>query len=145
MILNGFALFAWGYRWSQARRHRKAFAFDLTTQVIAGMIAISALIPFWHFSINPIQTLATFSFNGLLFLLATGLIRVGLEAGDRRNFWYGMVLLILQIISRMLEYNTALMFKSFVFLLCGIGVVVAGLWFERHLAQLNLESQEPSR
>jgi hypothetical protein len=43
-----------------------------------------------------------------------------------------MVLLILGIISRMLEYNTGLLAKSIVFALCGIGVIGAGLWFERH-------------
>jgi hypothetical protein len=44
-----------------------------------------------------------------------------------------MLLLTLQIISRMWEYDTDLIFKSFVFAMCGVGIISAGLWFERRL------------
>jgi len=66
-----------------------------------------------------------------------GLIREGLSQGQRRLFWGGMVLLTLQIFSRMLEYNTDLLFKSFVLLLCGLGVITAGLWFERYVRTIR--------
>jgi hypothetical protein len=46
-----------------------------------------------------------------------------------------MILLTLQIVSRTFEYNTELLFKAFVFVLCGVGVILAGLWFERHLSR----------
>jgi uncharacterized membrane protein len=83
------------------------------------------------------QHLASFTFipimvfNALLFLLALGLIGDGLTLAQRHTFWGGMVLLVLGIMGRMLEYNTDLLFKSFVFALCGVGIIVAGLWFER--------------
>jgi uncharacterized membrane protein len=76
---------------------------------------------------------ATLLFNLLLFLLGVGLVREGVTQGQRRLFWGGMVLLTLQIFTRMLEYNTDLLFKSLVLFLCGLGVIAAGLWFERHV------------
>ena len=70
-------------------------------------------------------------------VLASGMIRQGLQSNQRRAFWGGMILLTLQIITRMLEYDTALLLKSLVFILCGIAVIGAGLWFERHLNSVN--------
>jgi uncharacterized membrane protein len=97
------------------------------------LIAISALIPYWHLSMGRNSALAVLVFNLLLFLLSVGLIREGLAQGQRRLFWGGMLLLTLQIFSRMLEYNTDLLFKSLVLFLCGLGVIAAGLWFERYV------------
>jgi uncharacterized membrane protein len=96
------------------------------------MITLSALIPFWHLSSGRLAITATIIFNLLSFLLAAGLISEGLAQSQRRFFWGGMVLLSLQILSRMLEYNTDLLFKSLVLFLCGLGVIAAGLWFERY-------------
>ncbi len=44
-----------------------------------------------------------------------------------------MLLVTLQIISRVQEYDTDLLFKSLVFVLCGSALISAGLWFERRL------------
>ena len=70
-------------------------------------------------------------FNILLFSLALGLVRDGLTLTQRSTFWGGMVLLVLGIVSRSLEYNTGLIFKSIVLAACGVGIIAAGLWFER--------------
>jgi uncharacterized membrane protein len=83
--------------------------------------------------------MAVLIFNLLLFLLAVGLIREGLAQSQRRFFWGGMVLLTLQIFSRMLEYNTDLLFKSLVLFLCGLGVIAAGLRFERYVSRTRRE------
>ena len=130
LILSGLTLWEW-VRLLLLRR------IDLTTGVIAGMITLSALVPYWHLSISRNPALAVSIFNFLLFLLAVGLIREGLATGERRRFWGGMVLLILQIFSRMLEYNTDLLFKSVVLFLCGLGVIAAGLWFERYVRTIR--------
>lgn len=130
LLLSGLTLWEWG-RLLLLRR------VNLTTSLVAGMIVLSALVPYWHLSISKSPTVAVLIFNLLLFLLAVGLIREGLSQGQRRLFWGGMVLLTLQIFSRMLEYNTDLLFKSFVLLLCGLGVITAGLWFERHVRTLR--------
>lgn len=128
LLLGSLALWAW---------LRLGRQLDLTTRVVACLIAISALIPFWHLAIDPFPLSAVFVFNVLLFILAAGLIREGLGQGQRRFFWGGMVLLTLQILSRMLEYETGLLFKSLVLLLCGLGIVAAGLWFERYVRVLS--------
>jgi uncharacterized membrane protein len=136
-VLGALAVFEWLHlgRLEMSRRTRKKV--NLTTGAIAFFILASALMPFFHLSITPIPQLATFLFNVLSFLLAVGLLREGLALGNRQSFWGGMVLIALQVISRLFEYNTELLLKSFVFVLCGIGVIAAGLWFEKHFVQIN--------
>jgi uncharacterized membrane protein len=131
LLLGGFTLWQW------LRRVRR---IDLTTGVIASGIAIGAIVPYWHLSIDNLPVTAVAIFNILLFLLAAGLVREGLALEQRRLFWGGMVLFALQVLTRMMEYRTGLLFKSFVFALCGIGVVAAGLWFERYVRSFGNES-----
>lgn len=138
-VLGGLTVFEWLHLGRLELRRPKQKGVDLTTGAIAILIIITALIPLYHLSFTPIPQLATFLFNILLFLLAVGLIREGLALGNRQTFWGGMVLITLQIISRLFEYNTELLLKSLVFVLCGIGVIAAGLWFERHFATIKDE------
>ena len=138
-VLGALAAFEWLHLGRLELRRPKQKGVDLTTGAIGFLIVITALIPFYHLNFSPLPQLATFLFNVLLFLLAVGLIREGLALGNRQTFWGGMVLITLQIISRLFEYNTELLFKSFVFVLCGIGVIAAGLWFERHFATIKDE------
>jgi uncharacterized membrane protein len=143
-ILSAIAIFEWLYLARRRTSRRGHPRIDLTTSLIACAIAITALVPFWHLSISPIPAIAILIFNGLLFLLASGLMRQGLEQGERRTFWSGLVLLSLQILSRMLEYEEGLLVKSLVFLLCGLGVIAAGLWFERYLSDLTPSKEHSS-
>ncbi|CAD5982320.1 hypothetical protein PCC9214_04954 [Planktothrix tepida] len=113
--------------------HPNKWGFDSITSVIVGFLGLTGLICFWHLQIHTMPEIATFLFNVQMFLLATGLIRIGLAQTQRFAFWGGMILLVSQIMSRTFEYNTELILKAFVFTLCGVGVIVAGLWFERHL------------
>ena len=124
LLLSGLTLL----QWVLLLRRR-----DLKTYFVAGMIVISAIVPVWHLNSNGHAVFAVLIFNLLLFFLSVGLIREGLAQGQRRLFWGGMVLLTLQIFSRMLEYDTDLLFKSFVLFLCGLGIMGGGLWFERYL------------
>jgi hypothetical protein len=78
--------------------------------------------------------------NCLLAILSIGLIRIGIEQAHRRNFWLGIIFLCLQIMSRTFEYDTDLLFKAFMFGLCGIGILVLGIWFERYLQNLSSEA-----
>ncbi|MFB2936894.1 DUF2157 domain-containing protein [Aerosakkonemataceae cyanobacterium BLCC-F154] len=112
---------------------------DRTTAVVAGSIAIGAITLLFHLNLTPIPEFAVFIFNAVLFILAAGLIREALATGERRGFWSGIILLTLQIASRMLEYDTNLLFKAFVLFLCGVGIIAAGLWFERYLRNFNPE------
>jgi hypothetical protein len=43
---------------------------------------------------------------------------------------------VLDIFTRMVEYDTNLMLKALVFALAGVGTIVAGFWFERSIESL---------
>jgi uncharacterized membrane protein len=140
VILSGLALLAWLRIAYIASRKRSRRRVDLTTIVIGVFICISALVPFWHISIAEITSPAVVIFNILLFLLAAGLMREGLAIGQRQAFWGGTLLLTLRILTWFLLSNTELIFKSFMFVLCGVGVIAIGLWFERHVRTLSKSS-----
>lgn len=135
-IFSGLVVLQWlfmlRYRNSLTRR-----GMDITNVFITSFLAIVALIPFWHQAVTRIPGLAVFIFNILLGIFAFGLMRHGIEYDDRRTFWGGILLLTLQILSRMWEYDTDLIFRSFVFAMCGIGIISAGLWFERRLTGVS--------
>jgi uncharacterized membrane protein len=129
-ILSGLAVFQWLFLMRQ-RNNPPRREVIFTTAVISTFIAFIAVVPFWHQTISRIDELGIFIFNVLLATLAWGLIQEGLKLNNRNSFWGGMLLLTLQVISRMLEYDTDLLFKSLVFILCGSALISAGLWFER--------------
>ena len=136
-IFISVAIFAWLRLLWLGTKQRSRRNRDLTTVVVGGFIAIAALIPIWHINIAPITVQATFIFNALLFLLAAGLIREGLAHGQRRAFWGGIVLLTLRILNWFILSATGLLFKSLMFILCGVGVIAIGLWFERYVRTLS--------
>jgi uncharacterized membrane protein len=131
-ILSGLAVLQWLFLMRQRNNPtRRELVFNLP--MIVTFLGFTAIMPFWHQAINPIEDLGVFAFNVLLAVLAWGLIREGLKLNDRRCFWGGMLLLTLQVISRVLEYDTELLFKSLVLVMCGSALISAGLWFERRL------------
>ena len=133
VVLGGLALYAWwrlGCRWGRWR-------LNSTSMLIGGIIAITAFVFWWHLSIGAVGAIATFIFNALLALLAINLVRHALASGTRLGFWGGIFLIVLQLLSRMLEYNTGLLFKAIVLFLCGIAIMAAGVWFERYLRRFN--------
>jgi uncharacterized membrane protein len=137
----GFLIALTTFQWLSLKRQGRRQAsgeWGRTTKGFACLLVVTAIVPLWHLQISPIPVLAVVILNGLLFLLASSLIHAGLTQGERRTFWNGIVLLALQILSRLLEYETGLLVKSFVFLLCGTAVIVIGLWFERYLATLKI-------
>jgi len=108
---------------------------SLNSALVALLITLPVALLFWVGVVDPLPVIAPFVVNILLALLAIGLIRDGLALGRRSYFWLGMVLLVLDIVTRTFEYNAGLMVKALAFTLCGIGVLVAGLWFERKSAK----------
>ncbi|MEB3339955.1 DUF2157 domain-containing protein [Okeania sp.] len=134
LIFVGLTVTEWLFLARPNQRDSQSWRLDLVSGIVLGLIVVTAILCFWHLSINEIPEIATFIINIEMFLLAAGLIRIGLARGNRGTFWGGLVLLTLQIVSRTFEYNTGLLLKSFVLILCGVGVIVAGLWYERHLS-----------
>lgn len=100
LIAGGWVALFW-------RRRPEGSNASRTSNILACLIAIAALAQFWHLGISPIGALATLIFNALLFLLAAGLIRAG-TAGKTQALWFGLGLLILQLLSRLLEYASTL-------------------------------------
>lgn len=135
-VLLAVTVMQWVYlgRFAYFSRSRSIAA---ATPVMLGFLLVVALVSIVHLDWMPIPDLATFLFNVLLFLLGVGLVREGLAQTQRSTFWLGIVLLTLQILSRTLEYDTALVLKSLVFVLCGVGVIAAGLWFERYVQRFS--------
>ncbi|MGF1480181.1 MAG: DUF2157 domain-containing protein [Cyanophyceae cyanobacterium] len=131
LVLLGLTVFAWwrlGYRVG-----KRGWRLDATSTAIAGMVAIATAVVWWQINMGALGAIATFTFNLLLAGLAIGLIRESLASGTRLGFWGGIFLLVLQLLSRMLEYNTGLLLKSIVLFGCGVTVMAAGLWFERYV------------
>ncbi len=93
-------------------------------------LLVAAFVLIGHLQLGIVPAIA---FNVLLFSLALGLIRDGLALTERATFWGGMMLLVLGIISRTLEYDTELLLKAIVLAACGVGIIMAGLRFERRL------------
>jgi len=137
VILSIVAVAEWLLLLWKSKRERTSQDLYLTSFVIGIFICIIVGVTIWHISITAIPVLATFIFNALLFLFSAGLMREGLGEGNRNAFWGGMVLLTLRIMSWFLLSATGLMLKSVLFILCGCGVIVMGLWFERHVRTLN--------
>jgi uncharacterized membrane protein len=137
VILGLVAVVSWWRMIVQRGRSNPQSGQLINTGLVASMLVITAGTFIWHTEIAAIPEIATLLFNILLFGLAIVLIRDGLALGNRHTFWGGMVLLVLSIITRMLEYNTGLLLKSIVFALCGLGVIGAGLWFERNIERMR--------
>jgi uncharacterized membrane protein len=138
ICLSIIAIFQW-FLLIRSSRNRIGWS----SFIIFTWSAIAFLIPFWYRLNLDLEVVPIALFNSLLAALAVGLIRQALETGKRITFWSGILLLILQILSRMLEYETNLFVKSGVFTGCGIVVILAGLWFENHLYALSLRSSKP--
>jgi uncharacterized membrane protein len=104
-ILSGLAVLQWLFliRQSNSPLRREVF---FRIGIITTFLGFILITPFWHQAITRITELGIFIFNILLAILAWGLVQEGLKLRKRTAFWCGMLLFTLQIISRVLEYNT---------------------------------------
>ncbi len=132
IIFSGLTLWAW---WRLGKENDRGFGWqiDRNSTFIALMLLLAGSVIGIQIAVAPLGAIATIIFNLLLFLLGVGLIREAVKNGTRLGFWGGTILLVLQLFARMLEYDTGLLLKALVLFLCGIAVIAAGLWFERHL------------
>lgn len=127
LVLGSWLALAWHFTSPRDTLRRFSSPDAYLNHAIGLVIAIATGMLFWHFGIQPLPLLGPLLFNILLFLLAYGLMRQGLTQGDRRIFWWGTLLLTLQILTRVLEYETGLVLKSIVFVLCGMVTIAIGL------------------
>lgn len=137
LLFSSWTAISWVYLgW----RRERPWRLDTLSMIVLLFLLITAGLFFWAFVAGPIPIVATTAFNILLALTSLGMMREGLGAGNRIPFWWGLVMLTLQILSRVLEYETGLLTKSLVFIVCGVGVILVGLWFERHVRTLRVDS-----
>lgn len=84
------------------------------------------------------DSLPTTISNIAALVLGSAIIGIGVVEERRASFWLGSLYIILLILSRFLEYETSLMLKSAVFLVCGIAVIVAGVFYEMYLRRKDV-------
>ena len=134
----------WGiWSWWQLgvrRTNNLPWRLDRNSTYVGTILIILFGLIWFNIAVTPIGIAGTIIFNLLLFLLAIILISQSVREGRRFNFWLGIILLILQIFSRMFEYNTGLILKAIALFACGIAAILAGLWFERYLSTVNSSS-----
>ncbi|MBO9997911.1 MAG: DUF2157 domain-containing protein [Cyanobacteria bacterium SID2] len=133
LVIGGLTLWLWLKLRDRLHQFQFFQARSLNTGIVALMLLATGITPYIHLHVTPLPVLAPLIFNILLFFLAIAAIRDSLALGSRRTFWGGMILLVLGIVTRMLEYDTGLLMKALVFAGCGLGVIAAGLWFERNI------------
>ena len=105
------------------------------TSVLDAAIGLTSVVVVLLLHSGALWGAATVLFNLLLFGLACTLAWSGLQLGIRWRYWMGLLAVTLQILCRFFEYDTGLLLKSLVLIVCGIGTIVAGLSFERSLKQ----------
>ena len=65
--------------------------------------------------------------------IGASLLYTAVKIHRRTSFWTGLLLLAWVVFQNFIQWETHLLLKSFVFIACGIGVILGGIRFERHL------------
>lgn len=134
VVLFGVALLGWLKLAKTLRNQWRNQAHSINSLLVGGFLFLAIVLFLLPYARVPeLHLVSLLLFNILLFGLAIGLIRDGLALGNRSYFWAGMILLVLSILSRMVEYDTGLLLKAIGFILCGVGVITAGIWYERRI------------
>ncbi len=76
--------------------------------------------------------------NVTFLIIAAVLIWQSFVLSERGCFWVGVIMITMIIVSRSLEYDTGLIFKSIAFLTCGVALMASGILFEKILKRRRL-------
>ena len=109
---------------NKAEHHQKA---SLGILVFSGflLIVVPLLSGVWADLLGTVlANLSVVLIGGLLFWR-------GLTELDRRYFWLGLFLLVLEVIGRFFEYETGLLLKSLAFIIAGLILISGGVFFEK--------------
>lgn len=137
-IFTLITIVIWAYLIWRTYRNSERYPWHWMTTAVAGINCIMiAVIIAQLSSIDSKQLYAYGIFCLLLFTVAIGLIRSGLANSDRSDFWLGLGLLTSRIMIWFLMTQNDLMTKALLFIVCGIGVIAIGLWFERNVRRLS--------
>jgi UDP-N-acetylmuramyl pentapeptide phosphotransferase/UDP-N-acetylglucosamine-1-phosphate transferase len=114
-------------QWIQLFRSSRSRSLNLVILVMLSILGGYSVL--WRTTDRPEML---FVLNAMLVVLSIGCIRESLETKRRSQFWYGLLVLVVLIASRFLEYETELILKSAILTLCGFGIIAAGIWFEKY-------------
>jgi uncharacterized membrane protein len=138
LIITAITISIWAYLGWQAQTNARQYPWDRTTTAILSvscMIATTISAQLYLIQGNNIYAHTVFSL--LLFIVSIGLVRSGLANSDRGAFWFGLLLLVGRIIIWFLMTQNDLITKSLLFIICGIGIIAVGLWFEHYVRHLK--------
>jgi uncharacterized membrane protein len=135
ILFFGLIAIYWWWKLGQRQVNTNIWRLERHSIYIAIAIIIGSILTYWHLSTASISYVGTIIFNLMLFALGLILIRQALKIEKRLGYWSGILLLSLQVLSRMFEYNTGLLTKALVLFICGVAVIMAGIWFEKYLSR----------
>lgn len=101
---------------------------NLSNQILSGVFIILLFILFLPPTLTVVGVILA---NLAVVVLSFFLFWRGRNELDRRNFWMGILLMILLTLSRFFEYRSGLLLKSLAFIAAGVALILGGLWFER--------------
>jgi O-antigen/teichoic acid export membrane protein len=101
---------------------------NLSGQILSGVFIILLFILFLPPTLTVVGVILA---NLAVAVLSFFLFWRGRNELDRRNFWMGILLMILLTLSRFFEYRSGLILKSLAFIAAGVTLILGGLWFER--------------
>ncbi|MBW4602289.1 MAG: DUF2157 domain-containing protein [Calothrix sp. FI2-JRJ7] len=107
--------------------------FNWKNLVILSWIVICGLAPFFNYLYIDIPDVPVILFNAMNILFCLLLIRHAMQKRERKEFWGGVLMLTLLVLTRMYEYQTDLLFGSLVLTFCGLVVIGTGTWFESRI------------
>jgi uncharacterized membrane protein len=111
---------------------RNVVIFLLQAATALGLILIAGLS--WFIEPYTMTLIANLLFALIIILLFIA----SFSYEDRRIFWAAVLMAALLILSRTLEYETELLIKAIIFTACGVGIIIAGVMFERFLKARRL-------
>ncbi|BAZ14670.1 hypothetical protein NIES4071_65140 [Calothrix sp. NIES-4071] len=97
--------------------------FSWNNLIILTGIAICGLAPFFYYLNIDVPSAPTILFNALFIIFALLLIRHALHTREHKEFWGGILMLTLLIVTRMYEYQTDLLLASLILTLYSIAVI----------------------
>ncbi|MBE9011605.1 hypothetical protein IQ250_15465 [Pseudanabaenaceae cyanobacterium LEGE 13415] len=121
-ILAAIAIAQWVYLSIQAREWKSA--------MIGTTILVSSIVHFWHLRVEAIPVFAAIVFNAMLGVLAIVAVRNSLKTVERRAFWFGVIALSVQLLSRLMEYELSFSLQLLIVSSLAGSAIAAGLWFE---------------
>ncbi len=107
----------------------QVFLLILIAANLAAIILLPPFVSFFEITITA---------NLILALMIILLFIASFTYEDRRIFWASVLMAALLILSRTLEYETELLIKAIIFTACGVGIIIAGVMFERFLKARRL-------